>query len=336
MTSGMPMKTTTKLLLYTAVAALLCFPSGATAQTKTRELRVPYPIGGSTSYFWVAYRGGFFEKYGLKVQPIYIRGGRESIQALLAKDALIELQGGSASIGAWAQGAKDLAFIGAVGNKLDYVLVAKPGIRKPEDLKGKRIGISQFGAITDFIVRQSLKQLGLVPERDAAILSVGPQGERWAALMGGHIDASVFQPPVTLLARKNGFPILIDFSKEDFDYVVSGPITLRSFIRTDRETVMNFMRGLADGMDFYRDEKNKDKVLRFMGEFYKSNKMEELEETRRVYSQVTPGLPIITAKAIDNAITADKVLSTMNLKGADMLDLSFLQKLEEERKVKGR
>jgi ABC-type nitrate/sulfonate/bicarbonate transport system substrate-binding protein len=254
----------------------------------------------------------------------------------LAKDALIELQGGSASISAWAQGAKDLAFIGAVGNKLDYVLVSKPSIRSAQDLKGKKIGISQFGAITDFIVRQSLKQLGLVPEKDVAIISVGPQGERWAALVGGHIDASVFQPPMTLLARKNGFPILIDFSKEDYDYVVSGPITLRSFIRTDRETVMNFMRGLADGMDFYRDDKNKDKVLRFMGEFYKSNKMEELEETRRVYSQVTPGLPIITAKAIDNAITADKVLSTMNLKGADMLDLSFLQKLEEERKTKGR
>jgi NitT/TauT family transport system substrate-binding protein len=326
-----------KSLLCASLVSLFLSPGLSFAQVKApRELRVPYPIGGSTSYFWVAYRGGFFDKYGLKIQPIFIRGGRESIQALLAKDALIELQGGSASISAWAQGAKDLAFIGAVGNKLDYVLVSRPNIRSAQDLKGKKIGISQFGAITDFIVRQSLKQLGLVPEKDVAIISVGPQGERWAALIGGHIDASVFQPPVTLLARKNGFPILIDFSKEDFDYVVSGPITLRSFIRTDRETVMNFMRGLADGMDFYRDDKNKDKVLRYMGEFYKSNKMEELEETRRVYSQVTPGLPIITAKAIDNAITADKVLSTMNLRGADMLDLSFLQRLEEERKTKGR
>lgn len=93
---------------------------------------------------------------------------------------------------------------------------------------------------------------------------------------------------------------------------------------------------IAGGMDFYRDDRNEDKVLRFMGEFYKSDKTEELEETRRAYSRVTPGLPIITAKAIDNAISSDKVLSTMNLKGADMLDVSFLQKLEEERKTKGR
>jgi hypothetical protein len=99
---------------------------------------------------------------------------------------------------------------------------------------------------------------------------------------------------------------------------------------------MNFMRGLADGMDFYRDEKNKEAVLRFLGEFYKSNNTEELEETRKVYSQISPGLPIVTAKSIDNMITSDKVLSTMNINAGDVLDLSFLQKLDEERRTKGR
>jgi hypothetical protein len=99
---------------------------------------------------------------------------------------------------------------------------------------------------------------------------------------------------------------------------------------------MNFMRGLADGMDFYRDEKNKDKVIKFLGDYYKSNAVEELEETRRAYSQLTPGLPIITVKSIENFIANDRVLSTMSLKAADMLDLSFLERLEEERKGRGR
>ena len=99
---------------------------------------------------------------------------------------------------------------------------------------------------------------------------------------------------------------------------------------------MNFMRGLADGMDFYRDEKNKEAVLRFLGEFYKSNNTEELEETRKVYSQISPGLPIVTAKSIDNMIASDKVLSTMNINAGDVLDLSLLQKLDEERRTKGR
>ena len=99
---------------------------------------------------------------------------------------------------------------------------------------------------------------------------------------------------------------------------------------------MNFMRGLADGMDFYRDEKNKDRVLKYLGEYYRSNVIEELEETRRVYSQLTPGLPLISVKAIENVIANDKTLSGMKLNAAELLDLSFLERLAQERKTKTR
>jgi hypothetical protein len=75
-------------------------------------------------------------------------------------------------------------------------------------------------------------------------------------------------------------------------------------------------------------------VHKYLGEFYKSNKMEELEETRRVYSQFTHGLPVVTLKAMENNIASDRMLSTMNINGADVMDLSFLKQLEEERKNK--
>ena len=97
---------------------------------------------------------------------------------------------------------------------------------------------------------------------------------------------------------------------------------------------MNFMRGLADGMNFYRDDKNKDKVLKMLGEYFRSNATEELEETRRSYSQLTPGLPWITVKAIENVIANDNHLAGMNLKAGELLDLSFLERLAEERKGK--
>ena len=317
--------------------ALLLIPSFLFAQGKPlRELKVGYPLGGSASYFWVAQRSGSFEKYGLKVEPIYIRGGRMGIQAALSGDLLLQLQGASTVVSAWAQGGKDLQFIGAVGNRLDYIFVTLPSIRKAEDLKGKRVAVSQIGASTDFIARVAARRLGLNPDKDIVIVGAGGQGERWAALTGGHVQATVVQPPFTLLARKAGYPVLIDFSKEDFEYTIAGPLTTRSFIRSDRETVMNFMRGLADGMDFYRDEKNKDRVIKFLGEYYRSNAVEELEETRRVYSQLTPGLPVITTKAIENVIANDKSLSGMNLNAAELLDLSFLERLAQERKTKGR
>jgi len=329
-----------RILAYTRAilcCALLLIPSFLFAQGKPlRELKVGYPLGGSTSYFWVAQRSGSFEKYGLKVEPIYIRGGRMGIQAALSGDLLLQLQGASTVVSAWAQGGKDLQFIGAVGNRLDYIFVTLPSIRKAEDLKGKRVAVSQIGASTDFIARVAARRLGLNPDKDIVIVGAGGQGERWAALTGGHVQATVVQPPFTLLARKAGYPVLIDFSKEDFEYTIAGPLTTRSFIRSDRETVMNFMRGLAEGMDFYRDERNKDRVIKFLGEYYRSNALEELEETRRVYSQLTPGLPMITTKAIENVIANDKSLSGMNLNAAELLDLSFLEKLAQERKTKGR
>jgi len=313
------------------------FPSLIFAQSKPlRQLAVSYPLGGSSSYFWTAYRAGSFEKHGLKLNPVFIPGGVTALQSLMAKELFIELTAGPAAVRAWARGGKEITFIGAVGNRLDYVLVTAPSVRSVEELKGKRVGVSQLGASPDFIARLGLRQLGLNPERDVTIVPIGSPGERWASLNAGQVHASLFQPPFTLRARKSGFLTLLDFSTLDFPYILSGVLTTRSFIRSDRETVMNFMRGLADGMDFYRDEKNKDRVIRFLGEYYKSNPVEELEETRSVYMRMTPGLPLVTVKSIENVIQDDRDLFGLGLKPEDMLDLSFLQRLEEERKGTGR
>ena len=330
------MKAAFQQLTIAAIAILLgILPADAFAQGKGfKDLTISYPLGGSSSYFWVAHRSGSFESQGLKLKPIFIPGGVTALQALLAREVSIQLTAGPAAIRAWARGAREVTFIGAVGNRLDYVIVAHPSIRSANDLKGKRIGVSQIGASPDFIARMGLRRLGLNPEKDVIIVPIGSPGERWSALSAGHVQASLFQTPFTLRARKAGYLPLLDFAAQDFEYILSGVLTTRSFIRSDRETVMNFMRGLADGMDFYRDGKNREQTVRFLGEYYRSNASEELEETISMYSRVMPGLPWVTTKSIENVIANDNDLAGTSLKAADMLDLSFLQKLEEERKGK--
>jgi ABC-type nitrate/sulfonate/bicarbonate transport system substrate-binding protein len=312
---------------------LLAWSSILLAQGREpKDLRTSYPLGGSSSYFWVAHRAGAFERHGLRLHPVLIPGGVTALQSLMAKELFIQLTAGPAAIRAWARGAKEITFIGAVGNRLDYVMVAIPSVRSANDLRGKRIGVSQLGASPDFIARLGLRHLGLNPERDVTIVPIGSPGERWSSLTAGHVQASLFQTPFTLRARKAGYVTLLDFGTQDFPYILSGVLTTRSYIRSDRDTVMNFMRGLADGMDFYRDEKNREAVLRFLGEYYRSNITEELDETVKMYSRVTPGLPTVTMKSIENVIANDKDLSALDLKPAEMLDLSFLQRLEEERR----
>jgi ABC-type nitrate/sulfonate/bicarbonate transport systems, periplasmic components len=320
------------------IAILLgILPADVVAQGKgLKDLTISYPLGGSSSYFWVAHRSGSFESQGLKLKPIFIPGGVTALQALLAREVSIQLTAGPAAIRAWARGAREVTFIGAVGNRLDYVIVAHPSIRSASDLKGKRIGVSQLGASPDFIARMGLRRLGLSPEKDVIIVPIGSPGERWSALSAGHVQASLFQTPFTLRARKAGYFPLLDFAAQDFEYILSGVLTTRSFIRSDRETVMNFMRGLADGMDFYRNGNNREKTVRFLGEYYRSNASEELEETISMYSRVMPGLPLVTTRSIENVIANDNDLAGTSLKAADMLDLSFLQKLEEERRGKSK
>ena len=317
------------------LSTILIHPADVNAQTKPiREITVSYPIGGSTSFFWVAHKSGSFEKHGLRLRAVHIGGSVAAIQSLLARELFIQMEGGPAGVRAWARGAKDITFVGAVGNKLDYLLVSIPSIKRPEDLKGKRIGVSAIGASSDFIARHAVRQLGLNAEKDVSIIAAGAMGNRWAAITGGNLEATVVQPPFTLLARKAGMTVHIDLSKQEFQYPISAVLTTRSFIKSDNETVMNYMRGLADGMDFYRDEANKEKVYQYLGEYYRSKARDELEETRRVYSQMTPGLPLISVKSIENLIVNDKDLAPLGLKPNEILDLSFLERLQEERKNK--
>src|SRR3989304_2096248 len=180
------MKTSSRIRQILICFVLVLLPSVLLAQAKPlREIKVGYPLGGSSSYFWVAQRSGSFEKHGLKIEPIYIRGGLMGGQGGLSGDLLLQLQGASTVVAAWAQGAKELQFIGAVGNRLDYLLVAHPSIKRPEDLKGKRIGVSQLGSSTDFIARLAARRPNLIPDKDVQIVGIGGRGERWTALTAG-------------------------------------------------------------------------------------------------------------------------------------------------------
>src|SRR5262245_40513267 len=125
----------------------LLWPPLLTAQPKSlRELAVSYPLGGSSSYFWTAYRAGSFEKHGLKLNPVFIPGGVTALQSLMAKELFIQLTAGPAAVRAWARGGKEITFIGAVGNRLDYVLVVVASVRKVGVMKERRDGVRELGA----------------------------------------------------------------------------------------------------------------------------------------------------------------------------------------------
>ena len=128
------------------------------AHAQTTKLRVAYPTTvGSMGVLWVAKDAGLFEKYGLDVTLIYISGSSKVVQAMLANEIPVSEIAIPAVIQANQAGA-DLVMLAGPNHKPGQKLMVKPAIKKPEDLKGKKLGVTRFGTSDDFLLRYLLNQ----------------------------------------------------------------------------------------------------------------------------------------------------------------------------------
>jgi NitT/TauT family transport system substrate-binding protein len=171
------MKLIAKLsIIGVLVAAFTATP--LSAQT-LKKIRIGYPsLSFRQSNVWVAKEMGLFNKYGLEVEPIFLRGGQVATQALVSGDPPI------VNIGTVVQAnltGYNLVLVAAVENQYDQIVFARPGITNLEQLKGKNFGISGFGSATHYAALILLKHLKLEPIKDVALIPGGPDAERFAA-----------------------------------------------------------------------------------------------------------------------------------------------------------
>lgn len=292
-------------------------------------------ISGSQAPFWITKEAGLFEKNGLDVTMIYIDGGSKATQALLSGDVPIVQVGGSAPIVARLRGA-DVTMIAGLTNVLAYSLVVASEIKKPEDLKGKKLSVSRFGSNSDYATRKILIKWGLRPDIDVAVLQIpGGQPARLAAIQSRQIHGMVAQPPVTNLARKFGLNILAE--PEDFGGAYpTTPIASRvSFIKEKRETVRKFMKALLEAIQVYKSQKEFSKKV--IAKYTKVNDPEVLEDSYQFFSRLVPVKPYPTLEGIREAL-AELGENEPKARGArpdDFADLSFVRELDESGFIDG-
>jgi NitT/TauT family transport system substrate-binding protein len=223
--------------------SLLAPGAGRAAET----LRALYSAQSvSYSLPWIAQEAGLFRKHNLDFQLVYIPSSGIATAALLGGDVELAMAGGVGTVRAYAQGAQDLVFIGGFKNALTHSIVAKPEITRPEDLKGKKIGVTRIGSNSHYFAMQALRRLGLDVARDVTFIQTGGEPEMVAALVNNSIDAASITAPADNRAIAQGYRYLLFGPDLQIPYSAANITTRRSVIAKRPQAGMAFMQTMAE------------------------------------------------------------------------------------------
>jgi len=326
----------TAICAFTMLASIISIvPFGRAAMTLEKLTIGWSAIAGSQAPFWITKEAGFFDKNGLDVTMIYVDGGSKATQALMSGDVPIAQVGGNAPVVARLRGA-DVTLIAGLLNVLAYSMIVSPEIKKPEDLKGKKLSVSRFGSNSDYATRKILLKWGLKPDIDVAVLQIpGGQPARMAAIQSKVVHGMVAQPPVTSLARKFNLNIIAE--PEDFGGAYpTTPVASRiSYIRDKRETMRKFTRALLEGIHLYKT--NKDFSKKVIAKYVKTNDNDALEDSYQYFSRLVPQKPYPSLDAVKEALAelGEKDPKVRSAKPEDFVDMSIIKEFDDSGFIDG-
>jgi ABC-type nitrate/sulfonate/bicarbonate transport system substrate-binding protein len=231
---------------------------------------------GQFAPLWITKEAKLFEKYGNQVQLIFIQGASSAAAALSSGDAQVGMFSPQVVV---STPALDLVMFGRLGNTMDNRIYARKGMKSLKEVK--RLAISRFGSNADFAARYLLQREGLRPDTDVALLQVGNQANRIAAVETANADAAMLTPPMTLQARKLGMTLIADASKLGIPYSSLFFVSRRPYVTKNRADLVNFTKAMIEGVHYYKA--NKEFSMKVIGKYMKVEDREVIEENFREY-----------------------------------------------------
>lgn len=302
--------------------------SDSAAQEK---LTVSYSSVDAPSANWyIAQEKGFYKKYGMDVESIFIPASSTNVAVLVAGQIKFGNGTGGVIASAAVSGANLIA-VACFINTLPYELIVQESIKSKEQLKGKSIGISRIGSSSDVAARVLLKGLGLEPDKDVPIIQVGGSGERAAAFRTGKIAAFPAPPGVIHLAK--GMPHRVLTSTADFPKPYPFPYicatTTKSYLASNRPTVKKLLMALTDAAHFFKTRKEESKKI--IAKYTRQNDEAYLEAAYDINARLVERVPLVNREGMD--IQLKEALARkpgVNLKVEDIIDDSLVTELEKE------
>lgn len=315
-----------KSIILIAVAFSFCFSLKASAGEAPQKLRVAYAaVTAAFSLPWIAKEAGIFQRHGLDVELVYIAAGSRAVQTLVGGSIDVAAIGGPAGVDAKLAGA-DTIYVAIPVNRVIVFTVAQPQIQRVEELRGKSIGVTRVGTVTDFFTRIFLRQNGLVPDRDVMIRQMGGLPEIVAGLKAGLIEGGTFGFPAVLHAQAAGFRVLVDYSKAGYRYPLSSVIVTQKLLRTRESAIRRFLESQIEAI--HRFKTDPAFAMNVVGKYTNTTDRAMLEETQRVYADAFERIPYPNVEDMKLGITQ---VSETNprAKGADPKDFVDARLLKE-------
>jgi ABC-type nitrate/sulfonate/bicarbonate transport system substrate-binding protein len=255
-------------------------------------------ISGTQSPVWVAKEKGLFEKHGLDASLIYISGGPRSVMALLGGSVQFVIHSAMPSLEAYLGGA-DTVLVGTSMNHLDHYLVVHPSITRVQELRGKVIGISALGSLTDTALREALR-VNELSERDVTVLAVGDLGARMVGLQNGTIQGTLLIGAQAVAAARMGFRLLVDFSKLPFEVATSSILSRRAYVLKNRETALKFLKAWIEAT--YLFKANREVGLAVMKKYTRTDDAEILTSIYSRYRSLILSKPEPTLETVKSMV----------------------------------
>ena len=316
------------VLMLTVICAILPTRSPGLAAEKLVGLQSAPSIAMAVP--WFAEEARLYSKYGLDFQLVYIASSGIVTAAMSGGNGSVALAGGEGPIRAFLSGNTDFVFIGSVKNVLTHSIMGKPDIKRPEDLKGKRIGVGRIGGNSHYFAQYAMRQKGMDLARDTNYIQTGGAPETFLALASGAVDAASITTPQDTRAAFQGFNYVIDGRELKPPYVATGFVTLRSIIAKRPKVISQFMRMMAESYKIMRTDR--DLAFRLMA---KKIGLTDRKVFDAAYSAELKVLePRLDIKPIAIQATLEEIGKTdpraKQVKAEQLIDRRFLEEMEKD------
>lgn len=283
----------------------------------------------SQSMPWMAQEAGLFKKYNIDHELVFIASSGIVTAALLGGDADMTVTGGIGNVIAYVRGSTDVAFIGGVKNTMTQTLVAGGNIKKPEDLKGKRIGVSRIGGNSHYFTIQALRRYNMEPNRDFSFLQTGGDPETLAALLSGGIEVANLTPPTDSQAIARGYHYVVYGPDLKIPYAATAFVTKRSLLTKRGQVVGQYMRAMAETARIMHTDR--EFVYKVLGKYLRITDRSVLDSAYNAEIKVLEPRLVIKNEALQAIL--DEVAQTdpraKKVKPQELIDSRYLDEMEK-------